>query len=751
MKHPFYILDASTLSIAGIDLISSAQLVIDTVDKCVWSHRLARPNAFTTPAASHPTVQLPCTVDTSLPDMAESPCTLAHCDPHVTSGVLEHQFIDAGSCSEQAVSPATAVKQLGFDVPQQVNANLPDHLTDLYESTVRDADLPFPVAEALKAVLIVQQHTFAKDSLDLGYCDILEHDVDTADAHPIKQSPRRPPPLRAIDAEDEILDDMLATGVIEPSVSPWASPVTMVKKKDGTFRFCIDYRRVNAVTKKDAFPVPDIHDAFDSLRGARYFCTLDLFSGYWQVGLTERAKERSAFCTRRGLFHFTRLPFGMTGAPSTFCRLMSCVLTDLQWKICLAYLDDVIIYASTHEELIDRLRIVLERLHSVGLKVKPSKCCLMRDYIPFLGHMVTANGIEPQPDKLQALRDWATPRCLKEVRAFYGLASYYRRYVREFATLAETLTRLTKKGCKFYWDEETQNSFDAIKNALCNAVTLAYPVPDRPVYLDTNASDVAVGGVISQVIDGRERPIAFFSRVMNPAQRNYCATRRELLAVVTALQHFRHYLLGTNVILRTDHHSLKWLKTFKRPEGILARWLETLAEYSYVLEHRPGRLHSNADGVSLPFCKQCWDRPAKEPWIDEFHRADELTEPLSMHLITLCPEISTEEIIEHQQGDTALQPIRELLQTPEAPSMDTLRALPLDSRNLWSQRPAVQLQSNVLLRVATRGPCCVASQIIRLCTCRTACSPLRCGQNSHTTTTSILLARDETRLCTLVC
>jgi len=187
---------------------------------------------------------------------------------------------------------------------------------------------------------------------------------------------------------------MLLTGGIEPSNSPWASPVCLVKKKEGT-SIRVDYRRVNAVSRKDAFRIPDINDALDHLRGARYFATFHLLSGYWQLGLTERAQERSAFCTRRGLFQFTRMPFGITGAPSSFCRFMSIVLRDLLWKICLCYLDDIVIFAKTPEELIERLRQVLDRLRDVGLKVKPSKCVLFQQQIKFLRHKDSRNGVEP--------------------------------------------------------------------------------------------------------------------------------------------------------------------------------------------------------------------------------------------------------------------------------------------------------------------------------------------------------------------
>lgn len=223
---------------------------------------------------------------------------------------------------------------------------LPEHVNLLFLQTVENSPLFPEVSEGLKDLLVEHTSTFAKDSADLGFCSILQYDIDTGDARPVKQSPRRPP-LAATAAEDQILDEMLETGVIEPSCSPWASPVRLVKKKEGTYRFCVDYRRVNAVSKKDAFPIPGIQDALDHLKGAKYFATFDLLSGYWQLGMTERAKERSAFCTRRGLFHFTRMPFGLAGAPSTFCRLMSIVLRDLLWKVCLCYLDDIIIFART--------------------------------------------------------------------------------------------------------------------------------------------------------------------------------------------------------------------------------------------------------------------------------------------------------------------------------------------------------------------------------------------------------------------
>jgi len=235
--------------------------------------------------------------------------------------------------------------------------------------------------------------------------------------------------------------------------------------------------------------------------------------------------------------------------------------------------------------------------------------------------------------------------CLKDVRAFLGLASYYRKFVTGFATIAEPMTALTKKMVHFVWTPQAQEAFETLKQALMDATSLVFPVPYLPCILDTDASEVAIGVVLSQKVDD-EHPIAFFSRVMNPAQKQYCTMRRELLAVISALQHFRHYLICNRVMLRTDHFSLKWFKTFKKPEGIMARWIEMLAEFDIEIEHRPGLVHSNVDGISRPFCKQCEGKVSKTRWVDELERADELTELLSINRIIFLPEITDNEVKE---------------------------------------------------------------------------------------------------------
>ena len=379
------------------------------------------------------------------------------------------------------------------------DSEVPPHLRVLFLSTVEEAHLSPTMASTFKQLLLQHQNTFAKSSTNIGFCDLLEHDIDSRCCS--RPATTSSPPLASGTAEDDLINEMLAANVIEPSTSPRASPVCLAKKPDGSYRFCVDYRRVNAVSRKDAYPIPDIQDPFDSLRGgAKYFATIDLLSGYWQIGMTPKAQERSAFCTRRGLYHFNCMPFGLSSAPAIFCRLMNRVLRDHVWCICLCYLDDVIVYATSQRELFERLHTTLSCLNKVGLKVKPSKCSLFKERISFLGHMVSAEGIDHQEEKIRSIQDWPVPKCVRNVRAIFGLASYYRKFVQNFASIAEQLSALTKKGVRFSWLPETQEAFERLKRALADTVTLAYPQPDQTFILDTDASDVAVGAILSTAV-----------------------------------------------------------------------------------------------------------------------------------------------------------------------------------------------------------------------------------------------------------
>lgn len=467
-----------------------------------------------------------------------------------------------------------------------------------------DKDLTEEETASVKELLSARRSVFGTKELPFGQTTLVQHDIVTTQPRPIKQPVRRPPFHLKEEAELEV-KKMLDLGVIEPSNSPWASPVVLVRKKDGSLRYCIDYRRLNTVTQKDSYPLPRIDDSLDSLGRAKYFSTLDLASGYWQIGLSEDAKQKSAFCTTGGLYQFKVMPFGLTNAPATFQRLMERVLGGLQWQICLVYIDDIIIFSRTFEQHLESLDQVFERLEWAGLKLKPKKCHLFRKKVKYLGHEVSAEGIATDPEKTKAVREWPVPKTVAEVRSFLGLCSYYRRFVEEFATTAKPLTKLTEKSVPFVWKEAEQAAFDKLKHLLCTAPVLAFPDRDATFVLDTDASDVGIGAVLSQLVDGEERVIAYGSRVLTKQERRYCITRRELLAVVHFVKTYRHFLVGKEFKLRTDHASLRWIKSFKEPEGQLARWLETLDTYNMTLEHRPGKKHINADALSRGPCMQC--------------------------------------------------------------------------------------------------------------------------------------------------
>ena len=317
------------------------------------------------------------------------------------------------------------------------------------------------------------------------------------------------------------------------------------------------------------------------------------------------AQEKSAFATRSGLWKWKVLPFGLTSAPATFQRLMEQVLRGLHWKTVLLYLDDVIVISPDFTSHLQRLEEVLQRLQSAGLKLKPQKCELLQTEVRYLGHIVSAEGIATDPEKIEAIEHWPPPTDVKQLQAFLGTAGYYRQYLPDFATVAKPLHHLTSKGTSWDWNEEAQKAFEELRHRLVEAPILGYPDPRLSYILDTDASDVGVGAVLSQVQDGRERVIAYFSKTLTSAERNYCVTRRELLAVVKAIKHFRPYLYGQKFKLRTDHASLMWLCRRHEPSNQIARWLELLSEFKYDTEHRKGEKHGNADGLSRRACTDC--------------------------------------------------------------------------------------------------------------------------------------------------
>ncbi|KMQ86489.1 krab-a domain-containing protein [Lasius niger] len=405
------------------------------------------------------------------------------------------------------------------------------------------------------------------------------------------------------DEVDKIMEEMKTERIIEESQSPWVSPAVMIKKKDGTLRFCIDYRRLNAITVKDSYPLPRIDDILDQLSGNSWFSTLDLKSGYWQVKVRPSDKEKTAFSIGKGLWQFTVMPFGLCNAPATFERLMEKVLHGIISKKCLVYLDDIIIFGKDFIEMFKNLEEVFLRLQKANLKINPKKCLLLQRNVKYLGHVVSEQGITTDPEKITAVKDWPIPHTKKQLRSFLGFCSYYRKFVRGFSSIAKPLFALTENQIKFIWNDECNSAFEKLKLMLSSSPVLSFPKGEGQFILDTDASNIGIGAVLSQIQGEKEMVIAYFSRVLSKTERNYCVTRRELLAIIDAIKFFRHYLLGRRFLIRTDHISLKWLMSFKDLEGQLARWLERLQEYDFEVQHRKGESHKNADGLSRRLCE----------------------------------------------------------------------------------------------------------------------------------------------------
>ena len=395
------------------------------------------------------------------------------------------------------------------------------------------------------------------------------------------------------------VQQMLASDVIQPSNSPWASPVVMVKKKDSSLRFCVDFHQLNAATVKDAHPLPRIDDLLDALHGARWFSTLDPRSGYWQVPIMVRDKEKTAFCTSSGqLYEFNQVTFGLCNAPATFSRLMDRVLSGLHWKTCLFYLDDIIVFSSAWEEHLARLRQVFKRLRHADLKLGAEKCTFAAKEVSYLGHRVTEESLLPDPALLVAIREIPPPKTATEVRSFLGLAGYYRRYVKNLATIAGPLHALTRKDAVFHWSADCQEAFDHLKTLLTTSPITAFPDFSQLFRLYTDTSTAGLGAILAQVCEGKERIICCALRSLNQAEKAYPDTKLECLIIVWAVAKFRPYLMAMPFEVYTDHYALQWLKVMWTGSALLHRWSAALEEYDFTVKHRPGKARTHVDGLS---------------------------------------------------------------------------------------------------------------------------------------------------------
>ncbi|GFT05968.1 hypothetical protein TNCV_3927031 [Trichonephila clavipes] len=533
-------------------------------------------------------------------------------------------------------------------------SNSPQQLTpDLLEN----AELAPEQKSSAERLFQEFEDVFSRNSSDIGHTTVTQHRIDTADHPPIKQHPRRLPFAKQEEVET-LLREMQENDIIEPSSSPWASPIVLVRKKDGSTRFCVDYRKLNDVTKKDSYPLPRIDDTLDTLSGHKWFSTLDLKSGYWQVEIhpEDREKQHS-------------LPAKDYGS-SKSCR------------------------GRTFEEHLQNIRKVLSKLSDANLKLNPSKCKFFQKEVNYLGHIISAEGVRTDPEKVSAVKNWKRPENLRELRSFLGLCTYYRKFVKGFSNIARPLHKLTESKQKFQWTKECEDSFLQLKEALTSSPILIYPQPDKPFILDTDASNESVGAVLSQEIDGQERVVAYWSKCLSKPERNYCVTRKELLAIVKAIEHFHHYLYGQKFLLRTDHASLTWLMNFRNTEGQVARWIQRLNEYYFDIRHRKGSSHGNADALSRRPCPEnCRHCSRVETKYDYAIRQ------ITTSTATPPDPWSDEKVREDQMADPDIKPLIEFMESSSnKPSWQDMSAYSPTTKQYWALWNSLHLRNGVLYR-----------------------------------------------------
>ncbi|GJT26861.1 putative reverse transcriptase domain-containing protein [Tanacetum coccineum] len=448
----------------------------------------------------------------------------------------------------------------------------------------------------LEDVPIVQDfpEVFPEDLPGLPPTRQVEFQIDLVPgAAPVARAPYRLAPSEMKELSEQ-LKELSDKGFIRPSSSPWGAPVLFVKKKDGSFRMCIDYRELNKLTVKNRYPLPRIDDLFDQLQGSSVYSKIDLRSGYHQLRVREEDIPKTAFRTRYGHYEFQVMPFGLTNAPAVFMDLMNRVCKPYLDKFVIVFIDDILIYSKNKKEHEEHLKIILELLKKEELYAKFSKCEFWIPKVQFLGHVIDSEGIHVDPAKIESIKDWTSPKSPTEIRQFLGLAGYYRRFIEGFSKIAKPMTKLTQKKVKFEWGDKQEAAFQLLKQKLCSAPILALPEGSEDFIAYCDASKKGLGAVLMQ----REKVISYASRQLKIHEKNYTTHDLELGAVVFALKIWRHYLYGTKCTVFTDHKSLQHILDQKELNMRQRRWLELLSDYDCDIRYHPGKANVVADALS---------------------------------------------------------------------------------------------------------------------------------------------------------
>lgn len=486
--------------------------------------------------------------------------------------------------------------EINHSITSSGDSNEPQDIRKL----IRTSHLNLEEKQILEKLCQDFEQIFQKENQNLSFTNTIKHSIDLKVEKPIFTKSYRYPHIHKNEVETQI-SKMLQDGIIRHSFSPWSSPIWIVPKKSDAsgkikWRLVVDYRKLNEQTVDDKYPLPNITEILDKLGRCNYFTTLDLASGFHQIEVETKDIPKTAFTVEFGHYEYVRMPFGLKNAPSTFQRVMDNVLQGLQGRTCLCYMDDIVIFSSSLQEHIKNLKQVFMRLKQANLKIQLDKSEFMHKELIFLGHIITREGVKPNPTKIEAVKNFPIPKTAKQIKSFLGLLGYYRKFIRNFAEITKPMTTCLRKDKKIILNEEYISCFTKCKQLLCEEPILQYPDFTQPFKLTTDASNFALGAILSQ--GKKDLPICYASRTLNSAEQNYSATEKELLAIVWGVKQFRPYLYGKKFKIVTDHRPLQWLMNLKEPNSKLVRWRLKLEEYDYEIEYKKGTLNSNADALS---------------------------------------------------------------------------------------------------------------------------------------------------------
>ena len=477
--------------------------------------------------------------------------------------------------------------------------------------------------QQLTEFLVEYRDRFVLEGDRLGQVTVEEHHINTGDNPPVNSAPYRVSAFERKAIEEQV-QSMLDQGIIEPIISEWASPVVIVCKRDNSLRFCVDYRKVNKITKADRYPLPRLDDALDVLGKNDLYSTLDACSAYWQIRMAPDSVEKTTFICHLGTFCFRYMPFGLKSAPSTMSRVMAKIFKGENGKNCIIYLDDCICMSKGFEQHMVNLRVLFDRMRQYDLKLKPTKCFFAQK-VSFLGHMISEEGIVPDPERTKSIEYFKTPKNVKEVRGFLGFCGFYRRFIKNFSSIARPLNELLKKNVPFKWGQPQKSAFHTLKEKVLSPPILCHYDPDATLILRTDSSTYGLGGHLVQASKddhkSDRRLLACISRTLSPAERNYSISELECLSIVWSISKFRNYLYGRKFVIETDHHALCYLMKMKDPNGRLCRWSILLQGYDFDIYYNAGANHADAD------CLSRFPQPASFRDLDIEYLEDSVLQP----------------------------------------------------------------------------------------------------------------------------